>query len=55
MEEAGADLGLENDNGCSVAHWAASGGDEAVCRCVYFFCARDVFVTVVDSSCVAHP
>lgn len=32
VEEAGADLGLENDNGCSVAHWAASGGDEAVCR-----------------------
>lgn len=32
VEEAGADLGAANANGCTVAHWAASGGDEAVCR-----------------------
>lgn len=32
VEEARADLGAVNVNGCSVAHWAASGGDGAVCR-----------------------
>lgn len=38
MEEAGAlDLDAANANGCTVAHWASSGGDEAVCRyaCVH--------------------
>ncbi|CAM9467434.1 unnamed protein product, partial [Ectocarpus fasciculatus] len=33
VEEAGAlDLDAANANGCTVAHWASSGGDEAVCR-----------------------
>ncbi|CAN0150442.1 unnamed protein product [Scytosiphon promiscuus] len=34
VEEAGAadSLGACNANGCTVAHWASSGGDEAVCR-----------------------
>eukprot|EP00752_Nemacystus_decipiens_P009786 g8738.t1 len=32
VEEAGADLAAANANGCTVAHWASSGGDEAVCR-----------------------
>lgn len=34
VEEADADLSAANANGCTVAHWASSGGDEAVCRCV---------------------
>lgn len=32
VEEAGAELDVANVNGCSVAHWAASGGDLQVCR-----------------------
>lgn len=37
MEEAEADLTAANANGCTVAHWSSSGGDEAVCRCVLSF------------------
>ncbi|CBN75713.1 conserved unknown protein [Ectocarpus siliculosus] len=36
VEEAGAlDVDAANANGCTVAHWASSGGDEAVCRCFF--------------------
>jgi ankyrin repeat protein len=39
-----ADATIVNRNGCSVAHWAASGGNEQVCR--YLFNAAGVDFTI---------
>lgn len=32
LREHGADVAVANRHGCTVAHWAASGGNVAVCR-----------------------
>ena len=35
VENHNVDLSRRNRNGCSVAHWAASGGNLAVCKYLY--------------------
>lgn len=45
VEEEATDLSVVNETGCSVAHWATSGDDEAVCR--YGLRARHVLKVTI--------
>ena len=58
LVEHGADLHASNANGCSVAHWAAGGGREDVCRFLRAagvdFTARNLRGSTPLSKAVAH-